>query len=204
MTNVFNVKLDRYGGNYNVIPYLFDRCKERLKKSKVDSWVKFVEFVQSWSAYQWWSRCEYEILVRDKNSEEPVLKIDVHQQVLLNLELICFVLYNTLKSHRFKLKFEPVGFPHEFNLMYVNTEHRQLEKFDIMETLREYLIDNDNPDACIDNLCKNSKDYRTMIVTGWPLGDKPNDFTVSDQIEMNRGLIRDILVTLGPPRMTYV
>lgn len=97
---------------YNVIPYLVN-CYDK-KKSKLKTFDEFKEFVKSESMYQWWSRCEYEIILSpwpyitspseryDKKGENDIEawkehwkkhlneceKIDVHYQVMLNIDII--------------------------------------------------------------------------------------------------------------------
>ena len=98
---------------YNIIPYLVSRYK-KIKKDKPKTFDEFKEFVKKESMYQWWSRCEYEIILSpwpytsspseryDKKGEDDVeawkehwkkhldecKKIDVHYQVMINLDVI--------------------------------------------------------------------------------------------------------------------
>ena len=75
---------------YDVIPYLVRRYqKERIKLTTVE---EFKTFVKEWSQYQWWARCEYEIILSDWPSQEHEEKWDVYQQIMLNLETIAEIL----------------------------------------------------------------------------------------------------------------
>ena len=46
---------------YNIIPYLLSCYKK--EKSKPKTFDEFKEFIKNESMYQWWSRCEYEIVL---------------------------------------------------------------------------------------------------------------------------------------------
>ena len=47
--------------SYNIIPYLISQYK--IKRNKPKTFDEFKEFVKNESMYQWWSRCEYEIIL---------------------------------------------------------------------------------------------------------------------------------------------
>lgn len=75
---------------YDVIPYLVDQYKKA--KDKPSTFLEFKEFIRKESMYQWWSRCEYEIVLQSwpigKNEE----KIDVYWQVMMNINIITDIL----------------------------------------------------------------------------------------------------------------
>jgi hypothetical protein len=71
---------------YDVIPYLVKCYKESRKKPKTHE--EFRKFIEGWSQYRWWSRCEYEIILSDWPNSKIDKKIDVHWQVMLNIDLI--------------------------------------------------------------------------------------------------------------------
>lgn len=97
---------------YNIIPYLVFQYK--IKRDKPKTFDEFKEFVKNESMYQWWSRCEYEVILSpwpytsspseryDKKGENDVEawkehwkkhlgeceKIDIHYQVMMNLDVI--------------------------------------------------------------------------------------------------------------------
>ena len=98
--------------SYNIIPYLLRCYKE--SKCKPKTFGDFKEFITKNSMYQWWSRCEYEIILGpwpyisspseryDKKGEDDIKawkehwkkhlseceKIDVHYQVMMNIDVI--------------------------------------------------------------------------------------------------------------------
>ena len=98
--------------SYNIIPYLVS-CYNK-KKDKPKTFEEFKEFIKNESQYQWWARCEYEIILSpwpyltspseryDKKGEDDIeawkkhwkehlnecQKIDIHYQVMMNLDVI--------------------------------------------------------------------------------------------------------------------
>lgn len=97
---------------YNIIPHLVSQYQEKTNKPK--TFDEFKKFVKNESLYEWWARCEYEIILGpwpyttspseryDKKGENDVeawkkhwkkhlnecQKIDVHYQVMMNLDVI--------------------------------------------------------------------------------------------------------------------
>lgn len=95
---------------YNIIPYLVSQYK--MKKDKPKTFDEFKEFIKKESMYQWWARCEYEIVLgpwpyitspsergKEENNVEAwkehwkkhldeCQKIDVYYQVMMNLDII--------------------------------------------------------------------------------------------------------------------
>ena len=108
---VYNINSKEFE-RYNIIPYLVSCYNKKENKPKTFDEVK--EFVKNESMYQWWSRCEYEIILGpwpyitspserwDKKGENDIEawkehwkkhlkeceKIDVHKQVMMNLDVI--------------------------------------------------------------------------------------------------------------------
>ena len=116
--NKFNVIIYDFNSKkfttYDVLPYLRNTYEERvarhkellkkIKKSKKldesildDKYNKvpvtfndFKEFVKSESQYQFWSRCEYEIILSDWPPSNPPIeeKWDVFDQIMMNHDII--------------------------------------------------------------------------------------------------------------------
>lgn len=80
---------------YNIMPYLIDRYKG--KKNKPKTFDEFKEFIKSESLYQWWARCEYEIIITDWPSRRVEEKWDIHKQVLMNIDIITEILMKNVK-----------------------------------------------------------------------------------------------------------
>ena len=99
MRNIFNVLI----WNFNtqtieeyVIPYFVREWKEEKDKSKFKSFDDIKEFVRSKSLYQFWSRCEYEMIVKGWPVTKREIKLDVHEQIMMNLDLVTQVFINTI------------------------------------------------------------------------------------------------------------
>lgn len=104
---------------YDIMPYLVDAYNERVKryhelnfkastsktqkkfdeyKSALEYWKipktfdEFKEFVKNESQYQFWSRCEYEIILSDWPSQSIEEKWDVYNQIMMNLDIVTEIL----------------------------------------------------------------------------------------------------------------
>ena len=72
--------------SYNVIPYLVQCYYE--EKDRPGTIEEFKTFIKRHSMYRWWARCEYEIVLQSWPTGKNEKKIDVHWQVLINIDLI--------------------------------------------------------------------------------------------------------------------
>lgn len=81
---------------YDVIPYLKKCYYEAADKPKTLE--EFKSFVECQSMYQWWSRCEYEIILSDWPSQCQQKKIAVHYQVMTNLDAVTKVLMESIND----------------------------------------------------------------------------------------------------------
>lgn len=77
---------------YNIIPYLVRRYNE--SKNKPTTFKEFKSFIEKESKYQWWARCEYEIILKEWPCGQKEEKIDVHWQVMMNIDIITEILMN--------------------------------------------------------------------------------------------------------------
>lgn len=106
MTKIFNVLIWDVNHDelmyYDVIPYLLRQYNETKKMDSYKETPKtrdeFKEFIKKEAMYQWWSRCEYEILVSDWPKHGKEIKIDVYHQVLMNLDVITDIIINIVKN----------------------------------------------------------------------------------------------------------
>lgn len=75
---------------YNVIPYFVEKYKEcKRRKKECPKTVKdFTEFIKKESAYSFWARCEYEIIISGFPNTEIAEKWDIHRQVMMNISII--------------------------------------------------------------------------------------------------------------------
>ena len=87
---------------YDVMPYLIG-CYTRIKRKKEcpKTFEDFKKFVESKSLYMYWSRCEYEIILSDWPGQSIYKKIDVHDQLMMNIDTVTNVLMsNVIKSQK--------------------------------------------------------------------------------------------------------
>lgn len=109
---------------YDVLPYLRNCYKERVKKSKKkhiqrseevskfwkvpETLDEFKEFIKCESQYQYWSRCEYEMILHGWPNQKNTYKLDVHEQIMMNIDVVAEILYNEFKKRykRKKVKFK--------------------------------------------------------------------------------------------------
>ena len=80
---------------YDVIPYLKEAYKK--EKLKLKTFDEFKEFVEKESKYQFWARCEYEIILVDWPCQRVDKKIDVYDQIMMNIDLVTKVLMDEIK-----------------------------------------------------------------------------------------------------------
>lgn len=106
---VYNINSEEFEP-YDIIPHLVSQYQEKTDKPK--TFDEFKEFIKKESIYQWWARCEYEIVLgpwpytlspseraKEENNVEAwkehwkkhlneCKKIDVHYQVMMNIDVI--------------------------------------------------------------------------------------------------------------------
>jgi hypothetical protein len=54
----------------------------------------FKDFITNSSQYQFWSRCEYEIICHGWPAQKKEHKLDVHEQIMMNIDTVTEILYN--------------------------------------------------------------------------------------------------------------
>ncbi len=82
---------------YDIVPYFVESYKT-LKTKKPKTIEEFREFIISKSRYMFKSRCEYEIIVSG-HFDTPKEKWDIHDQIIMNIDVIVKLLMKELKSH---------------------------------------------------------------------------------------------------------
>ena len=92
----FNVIIDDVNAqefkSYDVMPY-FIRCYEDTKKvNRPKTYEEFKSFIERWSMYMYWSRCQYELVLKPLVGHDNEQKADVHWQLMHNLELVTSIL----------------------------------------------------------------------------------------------------------------
>ena len=112
---------DSINKKYDVLPYLRSCIKERkeqwkknqkskrfqknvesglIDKETVEKYYKFPEtysefkkFIQSEAQHQYWSRCEYEMICHGWPVRRNDYKLDIHEQIMMNIDIITEILY---------------------------------------------------------------------------------------------------------------
>lgn len=85
---------------YDVIPYLvgaYKEYKENKYKNAPETFEEFKKFIKDESMYQFWSRCEYEIILVDWPNQKHEEKWDVYQQIIMNLDIITKIVMEECK-----------------------------------------------------------------------------------------------------------
>lgn len=79
--------------SYDVMPYLIG-CYKNVKRKKEcpKTFEDFKKFVESKSMYMYWSRCEYEIILVDWPCGHNQHKIDIHYQIMMNIDIVTDIL----------------------------------------------------------------------------------------------------------------
>lgn len=77
--------------HYNVLPYF----RRELRDSKLDltNYEEFKKFIVSRSRYRYWARCEYEMICHGWPVRKNDYKLDVHEQIMMNIDVIAKMLY---------------------------------------------------------------------------------------------------------------
>ena len=93
--NKFNVLRWNFNSDqleqYDILPYFRDQYKTSKEKLKTIDDVK--KFIERESRYQFWSRCEYEMICHGWPRIKNDYKIDIHDQVMMNIDIIAKILY---------------------------------------------------------------------------------------------------------------
>ena len=71
----------------DVMPYLISCYKDTKKNERPKTFEECKEFVTRKSAYMYWSRCQYEIVLKQLIGENT-MKIDVHYQIMNNIDAV--------------------------------------------------------------------------------------------------------------------
>lgn len=63
-----------------------------------ETYDEFKRFVESESRYMFWARCEWEVIVTDWPVGKGSHKMDVHEQVMMNIDVICRILWDEINA----------------------------------------------------------------------------------------------------------
>ena len=87
--------------SYDVIPYFIEAYKENKKKKYKETpktFEEFKEFIISEGLYQFWGRCEYEVILVDWPCQQVERKIDVWEQIEMNLDTVTKILMEKING----------------------------------------------------------------------------------------------------------
>lgn len=97
---IYNITSNKFE-KHNVIPY-FINCYKSQKKDKPVTYEEMKTFIISRSMYQFWARCQYEVILSDWPCGKKTYKLDVHEQIMNNIDLITNIVINNLPKKRKK------------------------------------------------------------------------------------------------------
>ena len=101
MENKFNVLFWNFNKQtvepYDVIPY-FVRMWQDYKgdKSEFKTFNDFKKFVDNEAQYNFWGRCEYEFIIEGWPVKGKEIKIDIYEQLKMNLDLVTTIFMNSI------------------------------------------------------------------------------------------------------------
>ena len=97
----FNVLLWSFNNDklehYDVLPYLRKQC---LNKKVPDNYEDFKKFIENESSYQFWARCEYEMICHGWPVRRNDYKLDIHEQIMMNIDVIASILWDELQVQK--------------------------------------------------------------------------------------------------------
>ena len=77
--------------------YLYNEKKEK-KETLPETFDEFKNFVKSEAKYQFWARCEYEIILIDWPCQKNHEKWDVYKQIMMNLHIVTKVFMENINE----------------------------------------------------------------------------------------------------------
>ena len=83
---------------YDVMPYLVQCYYEAREVDRPKTFEEFKAFIKRRSMYMWWARCEYEIVLQSWPTGYIEKKIDVHQQVMMNIDIVAKLLMDEING----------------------------------------------------------------------------------------------------------
>ena len=75
---------------YDVLPYFRKNC------AKCENYESFKREVERTSRYKFWARCEYEMICSGWPVQKNKYKLDVNEQIMMNIDIICNILWEEI------------------------------------------------------------------------------------------------------------
>ena len=86
----------------DIMPYLYGWVKREMKKQKIkrdDLEMEWLEKeINSASRDMYWARCQYEVIVHAWPANKKDYKLDVYEQIKMNIKNITKLMYDDLKK----------------------------------------------------------------------------------------------------------
>lgn len=96
----FNVIIFNFNSNkfepYNVMWHLINEYNDQ--KIKPVTFEECRNFIKDKSEHQFWSRCEYEVILVDWPCQKTKRKIDIYNQIMMNLDVITDLFMKQIKN----------------------------------------------------------------------------------------------------------
>lgn len=100
----FNVIIEDHGRfvPYDIMEYLINKWE--TSDVKPYNFKEVCEFIKKEAMIQWWSRCQYEIIISDWPPSDKEEKWDVYKQIMMNLDNITILFMENIKDYKKSLK----------------------------------------------------------------------------------------------------
>ena len=110
--------------HYDVMPYIYSEFEKYRKRKKLAikdvTFEELKKFIDDIARYRYWSRCEYEVIVTGWPVNRNTYKLDVYEQIKMNLDNITQLMLedlqkkgslrvNALKKEKVTKKIKTVG-----------------------------------------------------------------------------------------------
>lgn len=85
---------------YDIMPALLNEYEHKPRKCrpKITDRSVMDKFVRQYALYQWWGRCEYEIIIRNWPTQDLQVKWDIYKQIEMNRGIIVDILIENIKE----------------------------------------------------------------------------------------------------------
>lgn len=88
--------------HYDVMPYIYSEFEKYRKRNKLAiknvTFEELKKFINDTAKYRYWSRCEYEVIVTGWPVSRNTYKLDVYEQIKMNLDNITQLMLEDLQK----------------------------------------------------------------------------------------------------------
>ena len=102
LVRAYNEQIERYNAAKLELEEAKTEDEIKIAKSNLDYWKvpvtfdEFKQFVKDGAQYQFWSRCEYEIILVDWPCQKTEEKWDVYDQIMMNLDIVTQIVMDNI------------------------------------------------------------------------------------------------------------